>query len=178
MVGYFHLRNGIRLSSFSALGACRAVRILLRIQPRSGCYLCQLTFLYIHTFHPRYIHFQPRFSFHFLPVYSSRLSTTPHSSPYHTQPPSLCFVSSFRFLYAVHQHRPLHIMPVRKTTPDKTHYFQWPMFQIHVAPQPLGTVHYLPLLVVTSRPFRATIMESGAAARSLYPIIKHHNVEA
>ena len=41
-------------------------------------------------------------------------------------------------------------MPVRKTTPDKTHNFQWHMFQIHVAPQPLGTVHYLPLLLLTS----------------------------
>ena len=36
-------------------------------------------------------------------------------------------------------------MSVRKTTPDKTHNFLWHMFQIHVA-QPLGTVHYLPLL--------------------------------
>ena len=37
-------------------------------------------------------------------------------------------------------------MPVRKTTPDKTHDFQWHMFLKHVAPQPLDTVHYLPLL--------------------------------
>ena len=41
-------------------------------------------------------------------------------------------------------------MPVRGTTPDKTHMFQWRMFQIHGAPQALGTVHYLTLLFVTS----------------------------
>ena len=44
-------------------------------------------------------------------------------------------------------------MPVRKNTLDKTHkFFQWHMFEMYVAPQPHGTVHYLPLLllIVTS----------------------------
>ena len=59
------------------------------------------------------------------------------------------FDLSFHFLYAVHQHLPSHIT-VRKTTPDKTHNFQCHTSQLHVAPQPLGTVHYLPLFSVTS----------------------------
>ena len=67
-------------------------------------------------------------------------------------------------------------MPVRKTTPDKTHInFQWHMFQVHVAPQPLGTVHYLPLLLlIVARPFGATIMAGGAARRRHRPILVHY----
>ena len=45
-----------------------------------------------------------------------------HSSPYYTQPPYSRLVSSFQFLYAVHQHIASR-MPVRKTTSDKTHNF-------------------------------------------------------
>ena len=75
----------------------------------------------------------------FLPSTSiSRLSTTPHFSLlYTTSLFAFCFVFPIP-LYAVHQHLPSH-MPVRKTTPDKTHNLQWQMFHvIHVAPQPLG----------------------------------------
>ena len=80
----------------------------------------------------------------------SPIHNTTASYLYYTQRPYLCFVSSFHLLYAVHQYLPSR-MPVRKTTPDKTHnIFQWHMFQIHVALQPLGTVDYLPLLLVTS----------------------------
>ena len=149
MVGSFHCITKKRNSSppFSALGACHAVRILLRIQPRSGYYLCHLTFPYIYYVSSTgYIFF---FNRGFLSIFFpsiSRLSTTPQFSPlYYTQPSYLrCFV--FPFLYAVHQHLPSH-RPVRKTTPDKTHDFEWHMFQLDVAPRPLGTVHYLPLLL-------------------------------
>ena len=44
------------------------------------------------------------------------------------------------------------------------------IFQIHVAPQPLGTVHYLPFLL-QSRPFCAKIMEGGAADSCIRPTI-------
>ena len=60
-------------------------------------------------------------------LFSSRLFLAypqHHSSLYYTQPPYARFVSSFHFLYAVHQHLqvPSH-MPARKTSPDKTHNF-------------------------------------------------------
>ena len=76
-----------------------------------------------------------------------------HNSPHHTRPPYLRFVSSFLFLYALQCINTfLHIWLCAKSLPpDKTHNsFQWHMFRIHVAPQALGTVHYLSLLLVTS----------------------------
>ena len=68
-------------------------------------------------------------------------------------------------------------MPVRKTIPDKTHNnLQRHMFHIHVALQSLGTVHYLPLLLVTSF-LRNYYGGRGRPARSLYsvqPILEVH----
>ena len=74
--------------------------------------------------------FQPRFSFHFLSVHFSPIHNTTVLPTIYTQPPYFRFVSSFQFLYyTVHQHLLTYLhMPVRKTTPDKTHNSQWHMY--------------------------------------------------
>ena len=85
----------------------------------------------------------------------------------------LRFVSCFHFVYAVDQHLPSHTyVSVCKTTPDKTHNFQWHMFQIHAAPQIVGTVHYLRLFFVTSflRNYYGGRGRRCGPARSLYKI--------
>ena len=78
----------------------------------------------------------------------SWLSTTSEFSLlYTTSLFALCFVIP---IPSCGEQTPTYIhMPVGKNTPDTTHNLLWHLFQIHVAPQAIGTVHYLPLLLVT-----------------------------
>ena len=74
----------------------------------------------------RFIHVFIFFNRGFLSIFFtsiSRLSTTPQFSPRYATS-FFAFFSSSQFLYQVLQHLPSH-MTMRKTTPDKTHNFQW-----------------------------------------------------
>ena len=96
--------------------------------------------LSLHTLrfiHGIFIFFNRRFLSIFFPSIPRRSTTPQFCLLYATS--LFAFCSFFQFLYAVQQHLPSH-MPVRKAIPDKTHNFQWHMFQLHVAPRPLVTV--------------------------------------
>ena len=140
--------------------SCHAVRILLRVQPRSGYYLCQLTFPCIYYVSPTvYLYFSTAV---FFPFPSRLFLAYPQhhsSSPYYTQPPYLRFVSSFHssmqctntyldmcLTYASHICLGARPLPTSPTVFNAI----LRMFQIQVAPQPPGTAHYIPLLLVMS----------------------------
>ena len=104
----------------------------------------------------------------FLSIFSPsipRLYTTPQFSLlYATSLFAFCFVFPIPLCSAP---TPTFTYARAPTTPDKNHNLQWHMFQIHVPPRPLSTVHDLPLLSVTSF-WRNYYGGQGRRARSLH----------